>query len=331
MKDSKLISFKNRFFALCKKILSCVVLFFRWLKAHIVIGRKTKIALYAVVGVILVAQIYFGVMIYAFKSTGKVTRIAAKIVPYPLIVANYDVITYNDFLNEKDYILHFYKATNQDSGDLSGIDAQITNQLIDNKLIATEALLNHVSVSKSDINATFDDIANQNGGQTQVQKVLNDLYGLSVNNFKSLIKTQLLQSKVDQKLIARVKVSHILIKADNTATKEQVEAARIKILGIKTEINNGLSFADAAKKYSEDTSSAAQGGSLDPFAKGEMVEQFSNMAFKTPVGSISDPVQTQYGWHIIKVESRTGKFEETFDEWLTSIKNKSLVISFIKY
>jgi len=295
-----------------------------------VINRKTKIVI-LVIGILLfVAEIGFGVMIYGFKSENKYTKIAARIIPYPMVVANYDVITYNDYLKEKEYIHFFYNATQQDAGDLAAVDKQILDQLIEAKLIKEQAFLNRVKVTNKDVDATIEEIASQNGGQSQVEKVLQDLYGLKLNEFKRLVRTQLLRNKVNDELIAKVKASHILIRAPKDSTKEQIEAARVKAEGVKKEISDGLNFAEAAKKYSEDTSSAEQGGELDYFAKGEMVQEFSDAAFSTKVGEVSSPILTEFGWHVIKVEAKKGKIDMKFTDWIEELRAKSIILRFVK-
>lgn len=289
-------------------------------------------------------QFAFGILIYGFRdkdyssnsfwkfmykaADSKVTEMAGKIVPYPVAVVNYDFITYRDYLSEQSYIHHFYAATNQAGIDYKEIDRQIIDQLIENKIIIAESYLYNVHVKKADINETINSIADQNGGQDKVEKILNDLYGLSLNDFRQLVKIQLLRDKINEKVIARVTASHILIRVDQNAAQDQIDAAKAKIDGILTQINGGLDFAEAAKKNSEDVGSADQGGQLQSFARGEMVEEFSNVAFSTKVGEISAPVRTEFGWHIIKVESKSGTVEKTFTDWIAGLKKKSLILKF---
>jgi foldase protein PrsA len=326
--SNKIVKPVTKFFAtlskpiakFCKAICQYLSVFFKNPKAQ-------KGMLWFVVAFAIV-EIVFAVLIYGFRSEDKVTRIAAKIVPFPIAVANQDFVSYNDYLFEKDYIHHFYSSTQQTDIDLGAVDAEVLNQLIENKLIQSQAKINRISVSKAEVDASIQGIIDQNGGEDKVVKVLSDLYGLNLKDFRGLIETQMLREKVSNELIAKVTVRHILIKVDANADQATVDAAKAKIDGIRTEIVNGLDFSEAATKYSEDTGSADNGGLLDAFAQGEMVKEFSDAAFATEVGQISEPIKSDFGWHIIKVESKTGKIQKSFTDWLDSLESKSLILKF---
>jgi foldase protein PrsA len=300
------------------------------LSKMLIFRRRTRIAIMTILLLLLGIEIYAGVMVFGFKSERPEVKMITNIIPLPIAVVNYDVITYKQYLAEKDYIHHFYKATQQDGVDYADVDAQIMNQLIENKIIGFEALIHGVKVSKSDVDSTITDLADKNGGVEQVEKILNDLYNLNLNKFKKLVRQQMLRDKVSEEMIVRVSARHILIRVDQGATQDKIDESKTKINNIQSEITNGLDFGEAAKKYSEDTGSSEQGGLLEPFAAGEMVPEFSDAAFRTPVGQMSDPVLTDYGWHLIKVEGKTGKVEMKFTDWLNQVKDKSLILNFIK-
>jgi peptidyl-prolyl cis-trans isomerase C len=82
---------------------------------------------------------------------------------------------------------------------------------------------------------------------------------------------------------------------------------------IKAEITNGLSFENAAKKYSK-CPSAAQGGSLGSFTRGKMVPEFEEAAFKLQVGEISEPVKTQFGYHLIQLDEKNSENMKSLEE-----------------
>jgi parvulin-like peptidyl-prolyl isomerase len=107
---------------------------------------------------------------------------------------------------------------------------------------------------------------------------------------------------------AKVKASHVLIDTRNLKTEAELKEAKDKIDIVKVQIDKGADFAEMAKKYSS-CPSAEQGGDIGFFQrKGSIVEEFAVVAFAMEVGEISEPVKTQFGYHIIKVtEKEDGK------------------------
>ncbi len=98
-----------------------------------------------------------------------------------------------------------------------------------------------------------------------------------------------------------VEASHVLIKVDQNANAELVEKAREKALHVLKLAKEGKDFAELAKQYSDDPG-GKNGGNLGAFKRDAMVEPFGEKAFSMKPGELSDPVRTQFGWHIIKVE-----------------------------
>lgn len=106
-----------------------------------------------------------------------------------------------------------------------------------------------------------------------------------------------------------VSARHILVETEEEANN------------IKNEISNGLSFADAAMKYSK-CPSKEQGGNLGEFSKGMMVPEFEKASFEAEVGIISEPVKTQFGYHLIVVDSKNEGSVKSFEEVKDSIVNE---------
>ncbi len=110
------------------------------------------------------------------------------------------------------------------------------------------------------------------------------------------------------------------------ANEEEVHARHILVptedeaKAIDAELKNGADFATLAKEKSKDPG-AAEGGDLGYFTKDQMVPEFAEVAFKLDKGQISDPVKTQFGWHIIKVEDKRIKPTPTFDEVKAQLEN----------
>lgn len=98
-----------------------------------------------------------------------------------------------------------------------------------------------------------------------------------------------------------VRARHILVESEDEAK------------AVKTELEKGADFAELAKKKSKDPG-AADGGDLGFFTKEQMVPEFSAVAFSLEPGKISDPVKSQFGWHIIKVEEKRNRQAPGFDQ-----------------
>lgn len=93
----------------------------------------------------------------------------------------------------------------------------------------------------------------------------------------------------------KIRASHILVKDEKTAKE------------IKAKLEKGEDFAKLAKEYSQDTGSAQNGGDLGWFGPGRMVKEFEDAAYALNVGQVSQPVKTEYGYHIIKVTDKKKK------------------------
>ncbi|HSP13529.1 MAG TPA: peptidylprolyl isomerase [Thermoanaerobaculia bacterium] len=118
----------------------------------------------------------------------------------------------------------------------------------------------------------------------------------------------------------QVKARHILIAfkgspAAQPGKKELTEdEAKAKAEELKKKIQAGASFDELAKTESDDKGSAARGGDLGPFSRGQMVEEFEKAAFDAKPGDVIGPVHTQYGFHLIKVDSHeTTPFDKVKD------------------
>ena len=126
---------------------------------------------------------------------------------------------------------------------------------------------------------------------------------------QQLAKPYLVDKKVDEELMKTaydrlkydVKASHILIKIENVLDEKEEAAAYNKALKLRKKILKGSSFESIARKESDDPSAKSNGGSLGYFTGFQMVYPFESAAFNTPVGEISMPVKTRFGYHIIKV------------------------------
>ena len=119
----------------------------------------------------------------------------------------------------------------------------------------------------------------------------------------------------------QVHAAHILLRVDQKNTPEQKAEIKKKLEDIRADIEaNKVTFSDAAAQYSQDTSNAKNGGDLGFFQKGQMVKPFEDAAFATQPGTLSQIVETQFGFHIIKVLERKPAGKATFEQVKPAIK-----------
>jgi len=126
---------------------------------------------------------------------------------------------------------------------------------------------------------------------------------------KKIYDAKIAELKPEDEVAAR----HILVDSEEKAKE------------LRAKIEGGADFAEVAKESSNDTGSKENGGLLGYFGKGQMVPEFEAAAFKLKKGEMSEPVKTNFGWHIIKLEDRRRKEPPSFDTVKSTIMN-SLVV-----
>ena len=153
----------------------------------------------------------------------------------------------------------------------------------------------------------------------------NMVYNTPVGNVSQVFKTKFGYHfiKITQERTAQgtVTVEHILVKTAKNASAADIAKAKVKADSIYQLVKKGADFEDLAAQYSDDKGSANNGGKLEPFTTGKMVMPFQEAAFalKNP-GDYSAPVQTAYGWHIIRLLEK--KPIGTYDEMKDELKGK---------
>ncbi|WP_052114874.1 peptidylprolyl isomerase [Pontibacillus chungwhensis] len=184
-------------------------------------------------------------------------------------------------------------------------------------------------VSEEEVQAEIDKVKESYGDQFESALQQNGFKDEA--QFKDFLKTQLQKEKATTQ---GVEVTDEEVKEYYENMKQEVQAQHILVEDEETanevieKLNNGGDFANLAKEYSTDSSSAENGGKLDYFSTGDMVYPFEQAAYNLEVGNISKPVQSDYGYHIIKVTDKREKEDNsslgTFDEMKDQLKTELL-------
>lgn len=149
--------------------------------------------------------------------------------------------------------------------------------------------------------------------------------------YVDLLSANILRNKLTEQLGdqmptsgEQVRARHILISVAADASEADKQIALAEAISLTQRLRAGEDFAELALQYSDDTGSAQQGGDLGFFPRGQMVTEFEDAAFSLPIGEISDPVLSQFGYHIIEVlETRPGN--PNFTAWLQDQKAQAQI------
>lgn len=134
-----------------------------------------------------------------------------------------------------------------------------------------------------------------------------------------IIKMLEIKGDMNHQMVTKTKVRHILIKTNEIVDDKE---ARNRLLALKSRIKDGDDFAALARAHSDDKGSAIKGGSLDWVSPGDLVKPFEEAMGNLAINEISEPVQTQFGWHIIQVLGRENK--DNSDEYRTNIVREAI-------
>jgi len=214
---------------------------------------------------------------------------------------------------------------------------EILDSLIDQELLYQDSQKEHMQVEKKAVDDKYDEIKKRFKTEQEFKDAIAKM-GVTEAEIRSQLKKglaidELLKAKVvkdvqvteaeakkyydahtDQfKQAEQVKASHILVKVAPDASDEKKAEAKKKIEEAQEKLKGGEDFAAVASEYSEGPSKS-QGGELPYFERGQMVKPFEDAAFALEVGQLSGIVETQFGYHIIKVEEKKPETTLSFND-----------------
>ena len=248
-------------------------------------------------------------------------------------------IASKDFNQALNYYLQMVAQRGQQipESQMPEIKNAILENLIITELLFQESKQKGIQVNAEDVTKQLQSIKQQVPSEAEFKKLLGENQitesDLRLQIERDMAIQQLINNEVSQKVMIsdeesktyydthpqsfvqpeQVRASHILIKVDADATEAQKTEARKKITAIQQKLKKGEDFASLAENYSEDTTSK-KGGDLGYFGRGQMVEPFEEAAFSLKPNEISDIVETQYGYHLIKVVDKKPEAKLTYAE-----------------
>lgn len=235
-----------------------------------------------------------------------------------------------------------FKKENKD--ELIAIEKQIVDYIIENRVLKDYGDTNKISVTEEEIENELKVIKEPH--KDDFQEYLKKNY-MDEDFLKVLLKDQMLSAKIFDSVTSditvaddevkkyyeenkeslfktpeQIEVSHILVKfGENDTMRKTKEAALEKIKVAQEKLNDGSSFEDIARRYSEDENTNTKGGALGYFPRGMLVPEFEEIAFNLKIDEISDIVETAYGFHIIKVTDKKPETITPFTEIETQLKD----------
>lgn len=210
----------------------------------------------------------------------------------------------------------------------------VLSSLIDQKIILEMAKLDSIEIDDKDVESALDQQVEGFIMRAGSEEVAEEMLGQSISDFRREywydMRDRLITEQYQQQLIMSVqinrggvgsffeeykdslpdfpikmKIRHLLVKIK--AGKESKKAALLEINSIRDKILNGESFSDLASSFSDDPGSRSAGGSLGYIRRNQMVKEFEEAAYTQKIKTLSDPIETIFGYHILETTERLGE------------------------
>lgn len=300
--------------------------------------KLSRIVLLVILGIYIIGGIVLSVFAYSTnpdqskKDTIKITKRdiwvkkISSIYPLPAASVNGSYVSLSEFYRQIGYLKTFNSqvpdSLSKEITDETSLRRRVLDNIIETKIIRQEAKKNKIKVTPTDVDAAYKSAADANGGASQIEKVLQNLYAMTPKEFKALIEDQLYREKIQEKVLTQVRLKHILV---TDQPKADAALARIQ---------KGETFEAVAQSASEDSNSKEKGGDIGWLGRDDLRDKidanFESVVVGLKKGQVSGIIKTKYGYHIVKLEDRKGTIDKSFTNWLKEVKKKSKITRLIK-
>jgi foldase protein PrsA len=198
---------------------------------------------------------------------------------------------------------------------------QVLDSMIALKIVKLEAAKQNIVISEEEIKADLQKYYDYYGGEQAFIETLQ----ASGHTIQDVREDTVANLQVKKLLAQNIAITdeemqeYFAANKESFATPEQVKASHIlvdnldKANEVKTKLDGGADFAQLASEYSTDVTNKNNGGDLGYFQRDQMVPEFEQAAFSLAVGEVSDPIKTDYGYHIIKVTDKKAAQEPNYE------------------
>ena len=295
--------------------------------------HKNKYTFFIAVGLftLLLLLSLFGYGIYRFHWQGPFIQRLSRLVPYPAILVDWEVVTYRAYLDDLRTLERYWSVERENKNVFLGIPnkqeirERLVNKLVEEKIIQRAARSRGITVLPEELEAEWQRVQTKTNGANEISFFLDKAYGWNEAKFKTQILTPfLLEQKVKDQLINENK-------SDSAALQK-----RAKEIYALAQAKNA-DFSTLAKQFSDDRLSAKIGGDLGYFNRGTFEPEFEKTVFAMKIGDISEPIKSSYGYHIVKLDdllyddkgiATQASIKHIlikafdFDDWLAQQKNR---------
>ena len=259
---------------------------------------KKKLTLFGAFYIFVFIVIFFGIWtfgLYRLRWNDPYTRKMVIVLPFPAMIVDRNAVSMDDFYKQLDIFTFFtdnlMALAPAGTQDISEADKQqaIISKITKDQIVKLLLVKYGVTVTTEEINNRFTDIFGVERDQVTAEQLVQDAYGTNVNDFLTYFV---------EPLVRQQKLQEYFVNSEfHKEVKDRADKLRADIAA------GTVSFVDAARKES-DHSSAADGGDLGFFARGERLPLLEEAVFALQIGEMSPVLDTETGYHLVLMEDR---------------------------
>jgi len=291
-----------------------------------------------IIVILLIAFFVFihGIVIYSINPPGSYFAFIKKIIPFPAIVIDKDIVTIADYERELSLIKSLYENIYRVSFEgeegkaiFKEVKNNVKNELI-NRIIMDRILTGiNMEVSNKEVSQEYEKIVKDLGGREEARNILKFASNWEENDLRKRIYYDLLKQKIKDYLIYHVKIKIVYIVPEKTNSQESWEEAKKETEDIYNRLIAGdITFDEAEREFNRNNS-LIQNSDQKYYYLDELPESFADAISTLDIGEISNIVETESGYYLIKLEDRKGYYKGSLENFLEEQRKQLRIWIFI--